>query len=166
MSSSPSRQRKTKEPCSGCGLHRELCICAQIPKLNLSTKLVLIIHTRELKRTTNTGQLALQSLSNSEMRVRGQPGQLLDLSDLLNPKYQSLLFYPSEEAVELTSELVQSFQKPIQLFVPDGNWRQAGKVSIRHKEISHLPRVMIKFRNEAEHHLRAEHTPYGMSTLE
>jgi DTW domain-containing protein YfiP len=40
-----------------------------------------------------------------------------------------LLFYPSEDAVELDKELVAQDQKPIQLIVPDGTWRQASKVT-------------------------------------
>lgn len=163
---SPTRQRKTKNPCQGCGLNPGLCICAQIPTLSLSTRVVLIIHSRELKRTTNTGTLALKALSNSELRIRGEIGQQLDLTDLMDSNYESLLFYPTEDAAELTPEYVAQFKKPIQLLVPDGNWRQASKVHIRQKEISHLPRVMIKARNQATHHLRSEHTEFGMSTLE
>jgi DTW domain-containing protein YfiP len=162
-------RRKTQDPCPECFLHRSLCLCADIPVLNLKTKVSLIIHARELKRTTNTGRLALKALSNSELRVRGEKNetdQPLDLSDLLSPQYESLFFFPSDEAVELTKDFLKTFTKPIQLIVPDGNWRQASKVNTRHQELAHLPRVMISERNQARHHLRAESTEYGMSTLE
>jgi DTW domain-containing protein len=163
-----SRKRKTKTPCLNCGLGNGRCICDLIPKLRLATKIVLVIHTRELKRTTNTGKLALKALTNSEMRIRGESVAPIDLKDLLSPDYESLLFYPSKDAVavELSAEYIKSLKKPVQLIVPDGSWRQAGKVHIRHKEISHLPRVMLKVSNKARHHLRAEHTEFGMSTLE
>lgn len=81
------RKRKTKTPCSGCGLHPQRCLCELIPKLNLKTRLCLVIHSRELKRTTNTGQLAIQSLENSIMRVRGKEGESLDLSSDLKEEY-------------------------------------------------------------------------------
>lgn len=162
-----TRKRKTKNPCAGCGLNPELCLCSEIPKLSLQTKLCLVIHHRELKRTTNTGRLALKSLTNSEMRVRGEKDKgSLDLSDLLVPSYRTLLFYPGDEAQELTREFVKQSPLPIQLLVPDGNWRQASKVASRHPELQNIERVKISTKNTATHHLRAEHFDEGMSTLE
>tara|TARA_B110001454_G_scaffold64823_1_gene62980 strand:+ start:30097 stop:30702 length:606 start_codon:yes stop_codon:yes gene_type:complete len=161
------RKRKTKDPCLDCGLHKDLCLCHLIPKLDLKTRLVLVIHHRELKRTSNTGRLALKSLSNSEIRVRGlKDDGPLDLSNLLTPNYRTLLFFPSDEARELTPTLVQECTRPIQLIVPDGNWRQASKVAIRHPELNGIERVMISTPNTSTQHLRAEHFAEGMSTLQ
>ena len=161
-------QRKTRTPCVGCGLHENLCICSFIPSLELKTKISLIVHAKELKRTTNTGRLAIKALVNSEMRIRGETDSRtpLDLSDLLNPSYQSFLFYPSEDAVELTSELVSTSILPIQLIVPDGNWRQASKVHTRHRELGNLPRVKLSQANPMKLHMRAETTLEGMATLQ
>lgn len=160
------RKRKTKDPCPECFLHKDLCICSVIPKLNLKTKVVLIIHAKELKRTTNTGRLALKALENSEMRIRGETHEQLDLSDLLTDDYASVLFYPSTDAVDLTPDFLKQFNKPIQLLVPDGNWRQASKVHTRHKELQNVPRVMISKPNLDSQHLRAESTEEGMATLQ
>lgn len=161
------RKRKTKDPCLECGLHKTLCICSLIPRLTLKTRLCLIIHHRELKRTTNTGRLAVKSLTNSEMKVRGEKDKgALDLSDVLIPEYRTLLFFPSEEARELTADLVNESSLPIQLLVPDGNWRQASKVSGRQPELKNIERVKISTPNSANQHLRAEHFAEGMSTLQ
>jgi DTW domain-containing protein YfiP len=157
------RKRKTKNPCPTCALHLERCICAAIPKLNLRTKLSLIIHHKEMKRTTNTGQLAVHALENSEMVIRGQDHVRSDLSYLLSPDYDSYVLYPSEGAIELDT---LSSIKPVQLIVADGNWRQAGKVNQRHPELRHLPRVKISRENLAQFHLRKEHFSEGFSTLE
>lgn len=160
------RKRKTKAPCPECFLHKNLCICAEIPKLETRTKMTLIIHARELKRTTNTGRLALKALINSEMRVRGATKDPMDLSDLVTDEYQSLLFFPSDGAVELSAEFVNSFKKPIHFLIPDGNWRQASKVANRHPELKDVPRVMISKPNLALHHLRKESSAEGMATLQ
>ena len=161
------RKRKTKDPCSGCRLHRDLCICSLIPTLELRTRLCLIVHYKELKRTTNTGQLAIKSLTNSEMLIRGQKdSDPLDLTKVVNSAYRSLLFYPSDDAVELTAEFVKQSPLPIQLIVPDGNWRQAGKVYSRHPELKNIVRVKIGTPNISDQHLRAEHSPEGMATLQ
>lgn len=147
-------------------MHPERCLCNDIPQLDLKTRICLVVHYRELRRTTNTGNLAVRALVNSEMRVRGEDRKGLDLSDLLTDRYRTLLFYLSEEALDLTPEFVAADPRPIQLIVPDGNWRQASKVHYRHKELENVPRVMIKAANTAKYHLRAEHTEEGMATLQ
>jgi DTW domain-containing protein YfiP len=161
-----SRQRKTKNPCQICFLHQDLCICAVIPRLTLATRIVLVVHAKELKRTTNTGRLAVQALVNSEMIVRGQNKAPVNLMPLLQDSYETFLFYPSAEAVELSELVLVPRSKPIQLIVPDGNWRQASKVSTRHPELAHIPRVKISDKNMAPYHLRKEHFAEGLSTLE
>ena len=161
------RKRKTKEPCPVCFVNPARCICAMIPKLNCRSRLCLVVHAKELKRTTNTGRLAVEALENSEMRIRGEGREALDLSDLVaNSTYRTVLFYPSDEAQDLTPEFVAQDPRPIQLIVPDGNWRQASKVHYRHPELKGIPRVMIKAANTAKYHLRAETTAEGMATLQ
>jgi len=160
------RQRKTRAPCPKCRLHEERCICAQIPRLQLRTKLSLVIHAKELKRTTNSGMLAHHALLNSQVIVRGQDRQKTDLSPLLDPDYTPLFFYPGEDAVELNEDFVKSLCEPANLIVPDGNWRQAGKVRLRHPELKQVQAVKISAKNEAIHHLRREHLLEGMSTLQ
>jgi DTW domain-containing protein YfiP len=157
------RQRKTKDPCQVCFLHRERCICAAIPRLSLRTRVSLLIHAKELKRTTNTGRHAIEALENSQMIVRGILGAPADLSKILDPEYQTYLLYPSEDAIELSAA---DLSRPIHLLVPDGNWRQAAKVHSRHPELSTVPRVKISAMNNALQHLRREHFEEGMSTLE
>lgn len=134
--------------------------------MELNTRICLVIHSNERTRRANTGLLALKALVNSEMRVRGETKAPLDLSDLLTPPYRTWLFYPSRDAVELTPELVAREQSPVQLIVPDGNWRQAGKVHYRHGEIKNVTRVMISAPNKSKFRLRQQHRREGMATLQ
>lgn len=160
------RQRKTKNPCLNCRMNPTLCICDLIPSLDLRTRLCLVIHKRELERTTNTGTLALKALKNGEVRIRGEQTGVLDLSDLLTSNYRTLLFYPSDEATELTTEFIQADSRPVQLIVPDGNWRQASKVHYRHHELKDVTRVKISTPNPSKLHMRKETRPEGMATLQ
>lgn len=162
----PRGQRKTQDPCERCFLHRERCICEFIPSLNARTKLSLIIHYKEMRRTTNTGLLAAKALVNSEVVVRGKIGDPLDLRTVLDPRFRTVLFFPSEDAIDLNEDFVRQSEKPIQLLVPDGNWRQASKIHYRHREIEHLPRIMIKAPNREVRRLRKEILPEGMATLQ
>jgi DTW domain-containing protein YfiP len=157
---------KAKQRCPVCDASLTLCMCAALPRLDLRTKITLVIHHRELARSSNTGLLALRALVNSELRVRGESRDTLDLSDLLSPRYRTLLFFPSAAAVELDRELVGQDPRPIQLIVPDGTWRQARKIHSRHPELSDIPRVKISTPNHATFQLRAQSRPEGMATLQ
>jgi DTW domain-containing protein YfiP len=103
---------------------------------------------------------------NSEIRVRGDGREGLDLRDLVTPQYRSLLLYPSDDAVELSRMLLAEEQRPVQLIVPDGTWRQAGKIHYRHRELKDVQRVKISTPTPAKFHLRAQHRDEGMATLQ
>ncbi len=159
-------KRKTKDPCLKCHLHKSRCLCDLIQPVELETRLTLVIHRLELKRSSNTGRLALLALKNSEMRVRGVTGEVLEFSDLQNNNYHNLILYPSEKAMELSSEYLSHIKKPVNLIVPDGNWRQASKVCTRYEELKAIPKVKMSLKNKSTHFLRKETTPYGMATLQ
>jgi DTW domain-containing protein len=119
-----------------------------------------------MSRSSNTGLLAIRALVNSEVRVRGEHREALDLKELLTGQYRSFLFYPSADAVELDQVLVMQEPTPIQLLVPDGTWRQARKIHSRHPELSDLPRVKISTPNNSIYQLRVQSKPERMATLQ
>jgi len=156
---------KENQRCSNCDSSLTLCMCAVLPRLDLRTKVALVIHRHELLRSSNTGMLAVRALVNSELRIRGERRGTLDLSNLLSPHYRSLLYFPSSEAMELTPQLVAQDPRPVQLIVPDGTWRQARKIHSRHHELKDVPRVKISTPNDSTYQLRVQSRPEGMATL-
>jgi DTW domain-containing protein YfiP len=160
------RQSTRSERCQTCGVSATACLCDVVPRIDLRTKVCLVIHHRELSRRSNTGLLAIRALINSEVRVRGEQREALDLEDLLTVQYRTFLFYPSADAIELNQELVLKEPTPIQLLVPDGTWRQARKIHSRHRELSDLPRVKISTPNHSIFQLRAQSKPERMATLQ
>ena len=160
------RKPTTNERCESCGVSVAACLCDVVPRIELRTKVCLVIHHRELSRSSNTGLLAIRALLNSEVRVRGEQREALDLKDLLTAQYRSFLFYPSADAVELNEALVMQEARPIQLLVPDGTWRQARKINSRHPELRDLPRVKISTPNNSFFQLRPQSKPERMATLQ
>lgn len=147
-------------------MRTELCVCAEIPKLNTTAHLVLIMHAAELRSTTNTGRLAAQAFPYSEIRVRGRPGDPLSAQGIIAPERQGLLLYPSDDATELTADFVRSFNKPITLIVPDGTWNQAGKVVKRVPELSEVPRVKLPPGPPSQYQLRVSPQIENLATIE
>ncbi len=163
------RKRKTQEPCQGCFLHQMYCICSELFKIKTEVRIDLVIHYKELKRTSNTGRLISEVLYNQRIWIRGREGAPLEHQSVLDEDYNPLLLYPSDDAAELTASFLKDrgFDKPVQLIVPDGNWRQASKVHYRVEEFKHIQRVKLpEDLADRDDLLRKETKPAGMSTLE
>lgn len=165
MSRSQSENR-----CEKCSLFNPLCICALSPNLTLDTRVVIVMHIREIPLTTNTARLATLSLTNSELRLRGVRGEELDCRDIpADSEYYPVVLFPSEDAIEITPEWaagVRAQGKKISLVVPDGNWKQCSKVSRRVAGLENLPRVKLPLGRPSEYILRKEPRPECLCTFE
>jgi len=128
------------------------------------------MHVRELSLTTNTARLAHMALKNSEIRLRGERDQSLDCTDLKETQsVLPLLLFPSEDAHELNSEFLSTHLKPgqrVALIVPDGNWRQCGKVANRVPGLQSMMRVKLAPGALSEYRLRQEPRPECLCTFE
>lgn len=122
---------KRSERCQRCRMLEHLCICQSIPRYTLETRLVLVMHRREYKKTTATGPLALEALPNSELRIHGHQDCPLDLSDLNKPERRTLLLYPGDDVPILNRGFLDQDNRAVTLVVPDGNWRQAARMGRR-----------------------------------
>lgn len=155
------------ERCGSCRMQLRLCICEIIPSIRLSTRISLIVHSREEPKPTNTGTLAVKCLPNSVTYIRGREGQPTTHTNLVPEGYQSVVLFPSPDAVVLTPEVVSSFDQPINLIVPDGNWKQAGRIPKRELAVQNVPRVILPAGSPSEYRLRREpRKPYGLATME
>lgn len=160
-----TRSKRT-ERCERCRLHLERCVCLAIPRYDLATRVVLVMHHREYTKPTATGPLALAALTNSEIRIHGERDSLLDLSDLAVPERRTLLLYPGDDVPVLTRELVERDSRPVTLVVPDGTWRQASHMGRRLPGLGHAEMVRLPEGPPTEWGVRREHHPGGLATFE
>jgi DTW domain-containing protein YfiP len=133
--------------------------------LETATELALVMHRREVKKSTNTGHLALKCLGNSRLFVRGEPNAPADLRPLEATPTRLLLF-PREDAVELTQEFVDSLERPITLIVPDGTWSQARRMVRRETVLAGAIAVLPPLGPATRYRLRHEHVDGGLATAE
>ena len=71
------------------------------------------------------------ALPNSTLELRGMPHRPLQ-SPLL-PDHQALYLFPEADAPELSREVLRELgapERPIQLVVPDGSWRQTRSIIV------------------------------------
>jgi DTW domain-containing protein YfiP len=147
-------------------MHTALCLCAEVPQLELATRVVLIMHHREVSKTTATGPLALQALPGSSLCVHGEQDALLDLSAEHVPGRRVMLLFPREDAKPLTPELLAQDPRPVTLLVPDGNWRQASRAAKRIPGLAQAECVVLAPGPPTRYRLRQEPKEGGLATFE
>ncbi len=144
-------------------MHATLCICALVSPLQVRSRLSLLVHYREARKPTNTGLLAAQMLERSEVGIVGDRDRPLQLP-LVRPDELGLVLYPDDDAVPIGQ--YAGSDRPIVLVVPDGNWRQAGKMRRRVPGLADLPCVSLPAMPPTAYKLRAELRDGGLATLE
>lgn len=161
----PSYNRNILIRCIGCRLPVNLCLCAQIPMIQMNTRIVLVMQRKEWKVISNTGFLVPKIFKNTVMRFRGHESRApLFLDDLVDSS--CLLLYPSKESVVLDSSFVESLPKPLTLFVLDGNWSQALKMSRKEEVFKKMTHVKLPLGNPSQYQLRTNQRPGCVCTLE
>lgn len=175
-----SRRANGEHRCEKCRMHQSVCVCAMLPRIETRTRLVLIIHRLEVRKTTNTGRLGTMCLPNSETVVRGHEARVSaahgESAALPRETYapeptatwpegsQPLLLFPFDDAAPIT-DYARS-ERPITLFVPDGNWRQASKVRKRVPGLAGVPCVSLPAGEREPRRLRVESRDDGLATIE
>jgi DTW domain-containing protein YfiP len=158
-----SRRDHRAERCDACQLYRALCICALIPRLTTRARLALLVHYREARKPTTTGLLAARCVERSDVHIVGDRDRPLPAS-LVREGELPLLLYPAEDAAPIAPFAAAS--QPIVLIVPDGNWRQAGKMRRRVPGLGAVTCVTLPESGGSSYRLRAEPKAGGLATLE
>lgn len=161
-----SQRKKTSERCPRCLMRQELCLCASIPQLHIATRLIIVMSKRELKVPTNTGRLAAQALPNSVILLRGDQNKPYNINDHLLPDRPSLLLYPADDAAILSREYLADLKSPVNLIVPDGNWRQTSKMRKRDEHLALMPLVKLPPGPPTQYRVRKETKAEGLATIE
>jgi DTW domain-containing protein YfiP len=143
-------------------MHETLCICALVPRLETRTRLELIVHCREERKPTNTGQLAARCLQRSNISIVGDRERPLELAPVTADE-QAVLLFPADDAVPITH--FAASERPIVLIVPDGTWRQASKMRKRIPGLATMPCVTLPEPGPSNYRLRAEVHEGGLATF-
>lgn len=144
-------------------MHETLCICALVPRLATRTRLELVVHCREERKPTNTGQLASRCLQRSSISIVGDRERPLELAPVTADE-QAVLLFPADDAVPITQ--FAASERPIVLIVPDGTWRQASKMRKRIPGLAAVPCVTLPDAGPSNYRLRAEVHAGGLATFE
>ena len=152
--------------CPGCEIRKPLCFCSWIPRIELNTRLIVLMHTCEEVLTSNTARLAAKSLVYSEVRIHGRKDGRMQTDGLVEPGRTSLLLFPSPRAIELTPDLVSKLPNPVNLIVPDASWRQTARFVRHEPAIAGIQHVKLMPGPPSEYRLRVQRNEQNLCTLE
>ncbi len=157
---------RNQTPCPACRLPEWLCVCALAPLVVTRTSLVLVAHIQDLGRTSNTVRLLALAVRNATLVSHGVFPDPADPASHVPAGGTPLVLFPGRGARTLTPELVASLPSPPTLVVPDGNWKQAGKMVKRLPLLASAVKVSLPTRAFAGTALRRNHPGHRMSTYE
>lgn len=152
-------------PCPVCRLHKWLCLCAQAPRVATRTSLLLVVHVHELGRTSNTSRLLSLAVRDAVLVGHGGREPPADLASYLPRDATPIVLFPGRGARTLTPELIAALPSPPALIVPDGNWKQAGRMVKRLPLLAGALKVALPSRAFEGSALR-RNRPGRMSTYE
>lgn len=155
------RSRRTPR-CPACWLPLPLCLCGELHRLPLRTRVVVVMPQRESITSTNTGRLALALLDGASLRVRGlrdapPPAPL--------PEGRRLVLFPGEGARPLVAGDAAGELPPV-LLVPDGTWSQARKLCKREPILAEAEPVALPPAPPGRYGLRRNAPEGTVCTLE
>jgi tRNA-uridine aminocarboxypropyltransferase len=157
-------------------MHRSLCICGLLPRIETRTRVVFIVHQLEADKPTNTGLLGARCLPNSTVVYRGRaptgggesatPALFSAAATTSNDAAgaQRLMLFPHASATPLSAWRGRT--EPVLLLVPDGTWRQAARTRARlAPDTRDIPCVSLPA-SSGGRRLRTASSPQRLATLE
>lgn len=174
-------QRKfLAQRCAGCGLHEELCACAERPRLQLSTSLLIVQNNRERNKPTNTARILPQMLTNCELIYFGVRGQSFDASALTRAERDYWLIFPREidpqgdepkpapvlDAAAIAARRAARPDATPTVVLLDGTWAQCSRMSRRVPELSHMQAFALPPGPPSHWGVRTASEPERISTFE
>ena len=144
-----SRKTASTLRCPECRMHRALCLCAEIPVVRTRTRVALVLHQLEERKSTNTGRLAVRCLPNSIVVARGRlpDGAGQGRTMVTAPPYPwqdppgpCVLLFPDENARPIEE---WRGTPDLTLVALDATWSQAARARRRFPGLMDLPSAFV-----------------------
>lgn len=152
--------------CILCRFRWDLCVCDTTPRLVLNTKVAVVMHAKEWRRSSNTGHFARFVLPGSKVLMHGAPGERINVDQIAPKGTNPYILFPGHGAKPLTPDFVANIARPVCLILPDGSWGQANQMLKRLPGFAAMPKVCLPHLAPAVERMRRNLSPDRMSTFE
>lgn len=147
-------------------MHQLLCLCAELPRVQTRTRVVVLCHQRERWRRTNTAPLAGLTLVNSQVCFWHNRALPPDPAPQWGEGRERVLLFPAGDGPTVDAEALREKLDRITLVVPDGTWTQVRKIIGPSSDLRALPRLALPATAHARWSLREETREGGMATMD
>jgi DTW domain-containing protein YfiP len=156
--------REPRAVCARCRRPQTVCYCAALPRLDTTTRIVILQHPRERDMPIGTARMASLCLPQAQLHVGvrwdGHPALATALADPARPP---ILLYPGPGAKDILAEPPVG---PVTLVVVDGTWSQAKTVVRDNPVLQALPRYAFAAPELSQYRIRKEPRAEYCSTIE
>lgn len=167
------RERKYRSLCPACVQPDFGCYCAQVQPFDPKISFVILIHPIEVKRRIATGRMSHLCLENSFL-IQGQDYTKNALVNALiaDSDFHSVILYPGPTSINLshidskTETSLFPKNKKLRVFVIDGTWATAGKMTRQSENLKPLPRICFSPSCPSNFRVRKQPKPNCYSTIE
>lgn len=150
-----ARAATRPERCGRCRMLPWHCFCDRVPRIPATTRVVVVMHHKELRKVSNTGRLLELALADSRVVLHGRPGAPARVADGDDPSRQTYVLFPAADARPLSPQELAADGRPVTLVVPDGTWRQAQRIVRRVPGVAPLPRRCLPEGPASRYRLRS-----------
>lgn len=145
-------------------LFTNICICNDIQKFDLKMRVTIMMHIKEINRSSNTGKLAKLMLTNSSIVPVGALDIPAKREDIVLPGYENLILFPAATQ-NLDHGFLSTLKLPVNLIALDGSYNQAGRM-FRSELLDGLKRVRLPLGQKSNYELRHIKGTEKISTIE
>src|SRR6185295_5570832 len=150
--------------CARCRRPARVCYCRALPRIDTTTRVVILQHPRERDVPIGTARMASLCLPAAELHVGVDWTEHAGLAAALaDPDRPPILLYPGSGARDILSEPPRG---PVTLVVVDGTWSQARTVVRDNPCLQDLPRYAFATPEPSQYRIRREPRAEYVSTIE
>jgi DTW domain-containing protein YfiP len=140
-----------------------VCYCHALPRIDTTTRVVILQHPRERDMPIGTARMASLCLPQAELRVGVRWTAELLAGALGDPARPPILLYPGPGARDILRDPPHG---PVTLVVVDGTWSQARTVVRDNPVLQALPRYAFATPEPSQYRIRREPCAEYVSTIE
>jgi hypothetical protein len=158
-----TQDRAPRVRCYRCWRPAALCFCADLPRIDTRTAIVVLQHPHERTHPFGTARLCTLSLPNCRLHVAHPDRSGSLLCPVAVPAGAAVL-YPHPHAQDLGE--VPASERPPALVVLDGTWAHARRLYRHNPWLSALRHVRLCPAQPSRYRIRREPRPECVSTVE
>lgn len=164
---------KSVQRCESCQLAEFACICPWRPALRTSVQFVLLMHSDEVFKPTNTGRLiadVLPGQTHVYCWSRTEPDSEL-LALLTDIRRRCVLVFPAEVASSASHPREVLYKLPVDdrvttFILLDGTWKQSGRMFHLSRWMDGVPCIQLPDSLIRGYAVRKSHQEHYLSTAE